>query len=133
MKIDYDLTEPLKTYNYFLKDAVHETANNFFDGLTQKNNIDVEANRYTNQRLAAGRKKIEEVKKSINGKRGLKGFLIFSIILSFILSIVFFVLCFYNFHGWFIACIVGGIGLGVGLIFVVKKLKKNIMKCLEVI
>ena len=40
MNQEYDLTEPVKAYEYFLKDAVHETASNFFDGLVNKNNID---------------------------------------------------------------------------------------------
>ena len=47
MNQEYDLTEPVKAYEYFLKDAVHETASNFFDGLVNKNNIDINATALT--------------------------------------------------------------------------------------
>ena len=78
-----DMTEPLKAYNYFLKDAVHEAAEAYFDGLVLKNNVDAEANRDIIRELAKYRKKIDEVSKKLNGKKGLRSFLIFLIILFF--------------------------------------------------
>ena len=76
MKLEYDLTEPLKAYEYFLKDAIHEAAINYFDGLTFKNNIDIEGNQFTIKQLNALRKKIDDTKNKINSKKGLKTLLI---------------------------------------------------------
>ena len=95
--MEYDLTEPLKAYNDFLKDAVHENATNYFDGLVQANNIDIEANRFTNQQLAKGRKKIEDTKKALNGKKGLKVFIIVSFVLCFIAALILIIALFMNF------------------------------------
>lgn len=129
--MEYDLTEPLKAYNYYLKDAIHENATNYFDGLVQKNNIDVEANRFTNQQLAKGRQKIDETKKKLNGKKGLKTFLIVSTILCFVVSVIFIIVLFINFIWWFILLAVGLIAGGVGLIFLIRKINKGIKQVQE--
>ena len=76
MKVDYDLTEPVKAYNYFLKDAYHEAVTNFFDGITEENKVDVEANRETNKQLNIVKKKIKETSDKLNGRKALKVFLI---------------------------------------------------------
>ena len=68
MKLEYDLTEPIKAYDYFLKDAIHEAAINYFDGLAFKNQIDIEGNQFTIKQLNALRKKIKETQDKINGK-----------------------------------------------------------------
>ena len=124
--MEYDLSEPLKAYNYFLKDAIHENASNYFDGLVQKNNIDVEANRFTNQQLAKGRKKIDEVKKKLSGKRGLKAFIIVSFILCFVAALIVLIVTIYNFIWWLILIILALVAAGVGLIFLKRKINKGI-------
>ena len=124
--MEYDLTEPLKAYNYFLKDAVHENATNYFDGLVQANNIDIEANRFTNQQLAKGRKKIEDTKKALNGKKGLKVFIIVSFVLCFIAALILIIALFMNFIWWLILIALGLIAGGVGLIFLMLKMNKRI-------
>ena len=124
--MEYDLTEPLKAYNYYLKDAVHENAANYFDGLVQSNNIDIDANRFTNQQLAKGRKKIEDTKKALNGKKGLKAFIIVSFILCFVAALVFIIVLFSHFIWWFILIALGLIAGGVGLIFLMRKINKGI-------
>lgn len=126
--MEYDVTEPVKAYKYYLKDAIHEAAINFFDGLANKNNIDIEGNRLTVKELEAARKKIENLNKTINGKKGLKTILIFCIVALFITAVIFLLLCFKNFVWWFILVIVGTIGAGVGLIFAIKSIKKKIQK-----
>ena len=123
--MEYDLTEPLKAYNYYLKDAVHENAANYFDGLVQSNNIDIDANRFTNQQLAKGRKKIEDTKKALNGKKGLKAFIIVSFILCFVAALVFIIVLFSHFIWWFILIALGLIAGGVGLIFLMRKINKG--------
>ena len=60
MNQEYDLTEPIKAYDYFLKDAYHDAVCNFFDGLTTKNNIDIAANELTVAELNKYRNNIDE-------------------------------------------------------------------------
>ena len=124
--MEYDLTEPLKAYNYFLKDAVHENATNYFDGLVQANNIDIEANRFTNQQLAKGRKKIVDTKKALNGKKGLKVFIIVSFVLCFLAALILIIALFMKFIWWLILIALGLIAGGVGLIFLMLKMNKRI-------
>ena len=124
--MEYDLTEPLKAYNYFLKDAFHENATNYFDGLVQANNIDIEANRFTNQQLAKGRKKIDDTKNKLNGKKGLKVFIIVSFIFCFVAALILIITLFYNFIWWLILVALGLIAGGVGLIFLMRKINKGI-------
>ena len=126
MKIEYDLTEPLKAYNYFLKDAYHEALTNFFDGITADNNVDVEANRFTNKQINAVKKKIKETTDKLNGKKALKAFFIVLMILSFIAAIVTIVIMVNNFIWWEILICLGFVALGVGCIFLMIKESKKI-------
>ena len=123
-----DMTEPLKAYNYFLKDAVHEAAEAYFDGLVLKNNVDAEANRQTIKEIAKYRKKIDEVNKKLNGKKGLKGFLVFLIILFFILSVLVLIIGIVNWSDlwWLIFVTLGLIAGAVGFIFLVRSMNKRI-------
>ena len=88
MRQDYDMTEPLKVYNHFLKEDVHNAAEAYFDGLVQKNNIDPEYNRQLMRDLTKQRKKIEQVNKKLNGKKGLKGFVTFCTVLFFVVAVL---------------------------------------------
>lgn len=126
MKLEYDLTEPLKAYEYFLKDAIHEAAINYFDGLAFKNQIDIEGNQFTLKQLNALRKKISDTNNKINGKKGLKTFLIILDILFFVGAVVVLVATIMNFIWWLILIIVGLILAGVGFIFLIKKVAGGI-------
>lgn len=126
MKLEYDLTEPLKAYDYFLKDAVHEAAINYFDGLAFKNQIDIEGNQFTIKQLNALRKKIEETQNKINGKKGLKVFLIIMTVLFFIAAIVCLIVTIMNFKWWMILIILACIAAGVGFIFLIRKVAGGI-------
>ena len=128
MKIDYDLTEPVKAYNYFLKDAYHEAVVNFFDGITTENMVDVEANRFTNKQINATKAKIKKTTDKLNGKKALKGFFIALMIISFIAAIITIVIMVNNFVWWEILICLAFVGLGVGMIFLMinegKKIKE---------
>ena len=126
MKIEYDLSEPVKAYNYFLKDAIHEAASNYFDGLTTKNNIDVNANYFTIQELNKFRKKVEEIKSRLNGKKSLKGFIIFVIVLFFVAALITLFITVSHFIWWEILIILGFIGAAVGFIFLLRRINKKI-------
>ena len=126
MKLEYDLTEPIKAYDYFLKDAIHEAAENYFDGLTTKNGIDVQGNEFTIKELNKYRAKIKETSDKINGKKGLKTFFIVMSVISFIVALIFIITMFMGFKWWMILAVAGGIVAGIGFIFLVNNIKKKI-------
>ena len=128
MKLDYDMTEPLKVYNYFLKDAVHQAAEAYFDGLVLKNNIDPELNRQTIRELAKYRQKANEVKKKLDGKKGLKGFTTFCIIFFFAVAVLALIVGIVNWSNlwWLIFVSLGCVAAAIGLIFASKVLNKKI-------
>ena len=131
MNQEYDLTEPVKAYEYFLKDAYHEAVCNFFDGLTTKNNIDTAANELTVSELNRYRKKIDETKNKISNQKGLRGFVIFMIVAFFLAALITLFVTIANFKWWMILIIAACIGAGVGFIFISKNLKKKIHKVEE--
>ena len=131
--MEYDLTEPLKAYNYYLKDAIHEAAVNYFDGLTTKNNIDIDANEFTIKQLNACRAKIKTVNDKINGKKGLKAFLIVLDVLFFVAALIMLVVMISNFRWWFILIMVGCIAAGVGFIFLIRRMNKKIKEVQDVL
>ena len=131
MKIDYDITEPVKAYDYFLKDAVHEAASNYFDGLASKNKVDIDANALTVKELNAQRAKVEETKNKLNGSKGLRTFVIFMTVLFFIAAAIMIVVMIFNFKWWLILIALGLVGVAVGFIFIAKNLKNKIKKACE--
>ena len=133
MNQEYDLTEPIKAYEYFLKDAYHDAVSNYFDGLTTKNNIDINANALTVAELNRYRKKIDETKNKIYNKQGLKAFVIVMMVLFFLGALITLFVTIANFKWWLILIIVALIGAGVGFIFLAKNLKKAIKKVQEVL
>ena len=133
MNAEYDLTEPLKAYDYFLKDAVHETASNYFDGLVSKNKIDIDLNQFTIKELNTYRKKISDTKNKINGKKGLKTFLIVLMIICFVAALILLISLFSKFVLWFIFVAIGLIGAGVGIIFIIRHMNKGIKEIEEVL
>ena len=134
MKLDYDMTEPLKVYNYFLKEDVHLAAEAYFDGLVLKNGIDAEYNRQLMRDLTKVRKAKDDFVKKLNGKRTLKALTIVGIILFFLAAIIVLVVGIYNWSTawWLLFVSLGCIAVGVGLIFVITKvLKKKIQALAE--
>ena len=127
--VNVDMTEPLKAYDYFLKDAVHEAAEAYYDGLVLKNNVDAETNRATIAELAKYRKKIEEVNKQLNGKKGLKGFIVFLSIFFFIVGVLLLIIGIVNWSNfwWFIFLFLAGVAAGIGFIFLARHLNKGIL------
>lgn len=123
MRQDYDMTEPLKVYNYFLKEDVHLAAEAYFDGLVLKNNIDPEYNRQLMRELAKYRKKIKTVEKKLNRKKGLRTFTIVSIVLFFVAALICLIVGIMNWSNlwWLIFVTLGCIAAGVGLIIVIAK------------
>ena len=124
--MEYDLTEPVKAYEYFLKDAYHEAATNFFDGLANDNKVDIEANRYTNKQLNVYKKKINETNKALGTKKALRGLTIFLMIACFIAAIVMIVVMVNNFKWFFILIDLALIGGGVGFIFLIRSISRKI-------
>ena len=124
--MEYDLTEPLKAYQYFLKDAYHEAATNFFDGIAQDNNVDVEANRETNRLLKLCKKKIDDTNNKLNGNKAVKGLCIFAMIAFFIAAIIFIVVMVQDFQWYFILIDLACVAAGVGFIFILIHMSKKI-------
>ena len=124
------MTEPLKVYNYFLKDAVHQAAEAYFDGLVLKNNVDSELNRQTIRELAKYRKKASEVKKKLDSKKGLKGFITFCIIFFFVIAGLSLIIGIVNWSNlwWLIFVSLGCVIAAIGLIFASKAVKKKILE-----
>ena len=133
MRQDYDMTEPLKVYNYFLKEDVHNAAEAYFDGLVQKNNVDPEYNRQLMRDLTKQRKKIEQVTKKLNGKKGLRGFVTFCTVLFFVIAVLALIIGIINWDilWWFIFISIGGIALGVLFIILIKKVINKKIKAIE--
>lgn len=124
--MEYDLTEPVKAYEYFLKDAYHEAATNFFDGIATDNKVDIEANRETNRLLKQCKKKIDETTKKLNGNKAVKGLCIVATILFFITAIILIVVMVQNFQWYFILIDLACIAAGVGFIFLIINSSKKI-------
>ncbi|HHT66954.1 MAG TPA: hypothetical protein GX010_01825 [Erysipelotrichaceae bacterium] len=126
METNFNLTEPIKAYNLFLKDSYHNNAVQFFDKLTEQSKIDIEANRNTVAQIKTKNTKIKKVENSLGKNRFLKGLTIFLIISLFIAAIISAYYAFKDsFYGLFIITIIGVFG-GAALIFAIKPLNKKI-------
>ena len=133
MKIEHDMTEPLKVYNYFLKDEVHLAAKAYFDGLVMKNGIDPEYNRQLIRDLGKARKAINEFSGKLNGKKALKTIAIIGTVLFFLAAIIILVSSIYNWSTswWLIFVSLACIAAGVGLIFLIVKVINQKIKALR--
>ena len=132
MKLDYDMTEPLKVYNYFLKEDVHLAAEAYFDGLVLKNGIDAEYNRQLMRDLGKVRKAKDDFTKKLNGQKTIKILTIIGIILFFLAAIIVLVVGILNWSDlwWLLFVSLGCIAVGVGLIFVIIKVINKKIKAL---
>ena len=99
------MTEPLKVYNYFLKEDVHLAAEAYFDGLVMKNGIDPEYNRQLMRDLGKVRKAKADFASKLNGKKTLRALTIVGIILFFLAAIIVLVVGILNWSDlWWLYC-----------------------------
>ena len=85
--------EPLKHYNYFLKDKHLENIEAFLSGAVNESHFDIEGNKTTVEAYKKKCAESDEIAKKINKKRGFSGFLLFiGIILCLIIVGIFILL-----------------------------------------
>ncbi len=85
---EVDLLEPLKIYNQVLKDEHLKNVNAYFDELTSRSGIDVNKNKEICTRYYAQEKKTKLIETTLGKAKGKKGFLIFLLIFSIVVSII---------------------------------------------
>lgn len=121
-----DLTEPVKAYHQFLKDAYHENVVKYFDNLAAQSKVDIEANRNLVGQIKVKTTKIENVEKSLGKNKALRAFVIFLMVVLFVASLIgiFYIVDREIFE--FIPLPIVGILGGVGLIFAVRAVAKKI-------
>ena len=83
-----NIFEPLSAFKGVYKDKFDKNASDYFDDLTKRSNIDIEANRKTNREIVKATASSEKIGKSISTRAGLRVFLIVLIVISFIAAIV---------------------------------------------
>lgn len=85
--------EPLKYYNYFLKDKHLENIEAYLSGKVEESNFDIEANKSTVESYKKKCAESEELDKKLSKKRGFSGFLLFiGIILCLVIVGIFILL-----------------------------------------
>ena len=84
MDIQEELLEPLKLYNYDLKQKHQENVNAYFDELSEKSGVDIEGNRATCADYYSLKREEENLSGKLGGQKGLRGFLIFLTIFFFV-------------------------------------------------
>ena len=85
--------EPLKYYNYFLKDKHLENIEAFLSGAVEKTNFSIDANKETVEQYKKKCKESDELAKKIGKNRAFSGFLLFiGIILCLIIVGIFIIL-----------------------------------------
>ncbi len=84
--------EPLKHYNYFLKDKHLENIEAFLSGAVKDSNFDIEGNKATVESYKKKCAESEELAKKISKKRGFSGFLLFIGIILCLIIVGFFIL-----------------------------------------
>ncbi|MFA5223122.1 MAG: hypothetical protein WC411_02215, partial [Bacilli bacterium] len=72
-----NIFEPLLAYKNVYKDLYNKNTTEYFDGLVEKSQIDIEANRETNRKIKKHEVERTEIVKKINKQSALRGFLIF--------------------------------------------------------
>ena len=83
-----NIFEPLSAFKGVYKDKFDKNANDYFDELTKRSNIDIEANRKTNREIVKATADAEKLNKKISTRIGLRVFLIVLIVFSFIAAIL---------------------------------------------
>lgn len=132
-----DMIEPLKAYqSHLAQDCARNTAE-YFNDLVKKSGLDEAENRKTVAEYRETLKKAEEARQKVASMKGLKVFVIIVMVLAFVAAAVFLLIGILGevsgepdaFPLWasiLIAC--GGIGLGIGMIFVLTKAVNTALK-----
>ena len=133
MKLEHDMTEPLKVYNYFLKEEVHLAAEAYFDGLVLKNGVDAEYNRQLMRDLSKARKAINDFNGKLNGQKAIRTITIIGMVIFFLAAIIILISSIYNWSTswWLIFVSLACIAAGVGLIFLIFKVINKKIKALR--
>ena len=133
MKLEHDMTEPLKVYNYFLKEEVHLAAEAYFDGLVLKNGVDAEYNRQLMRDLTKARAAIDKFNGKLNLRRALRTLAIIATIICFIAALIIIIASIFNWADawWIIFIALAPIAVGVGLIFLIVKVINKKIKALQ--
>lgn len=92
MEIQDELLEPLKLYQYELSYKHQDNIDEYFKNLTEQSGVDIESNEQTCKEYYNLLKEIDDNRGKLNGQRGLRGFLIFLIIFSFIVGTILIIL-----------------------------------------
>ncbi len=81
------LLEPLSAYKNHYEQAFRENCNRYFDGLAEQSGVNAEENRRTVSAYQAEMRKAARLGERLSRYRGLKGFLIFLMVLGAILAV----------------------------------------------
>lgn len=120
---DDALLEPLKGYNSVYKEKHKENTIKFFDELTKKGQVDVEANKKTVKDYRAKLSEIQNIEKTLAKKRSLRTFLIVVMVIVVLAAVILSYLSFSekSLPIWAaIIAIVVAVGVLVGFIFLIK-------------
>ena len=132
-----DLLEPLEFYEKKLKEAFHENAIKRYESMTEKAGTNIDENQRQCKIYYDESKIAQELTKKNNGKKALKGFLIFLIILFFLAAIFMIVSLFVQEIDipLYISIPVAAAGIGIGILFIflVVKLSKAIKELQKLI
>jgi len=88
MITENDILEPLKVYNSSIKDAHHKNAEEFFDEMVKKANIDIGANKATNDTRKEEVTNRDSLENKLKNAKSKKGWLIFLTIFLPIIGVV---------------------------------------------
>ena len=80
--------EPRKYYDHYLKQAHFDNTNAYFEELTKKSGVDVEANHITMDKYRKEAEVLNALNKKLGHARGLIGFMIFLMIIGFVAGII---------------------------------------------
>lgn len=136
---DERLFEPAKSYKESLKDEFRENAEQMFEELSRKSNVDIEENRKT---VAIDNDLLDKIKKlnsNVQSKNVGKVFLIIGIVLGFLAAAILIVSLFYTKQMetsyasiWIrVAIAIACVALSIVFIFITKNVKKKINAILE--
>lgn len=132
-----DLLEPLSLYNKTLKNEFHQHAEEYFDELIEKSQVDVEGNKLTVKAYKEDLAKLEVAKKKKAKTRSLKIFLIILTVIFFIAAILFGYCAFTTPTFSFIADLsIAIVCLGLGILMIVLlagKIKKKLKEQQQII
>ncbi len=127
-----ELLEPLKGYNSLYKDKHLKNIEDFFDELTRKGNVNVEANKNTVKDYKARLLEIESLNKKIRKLKTIKVLLIVLICIAFIAVAI----CMYNYFSFknmpiwvLILIVILAVGIITGSFLLIQK---NIVKDIEI-